>query len=174
MKLDAGKDAPESVNAFIEIPMGSGIKYEFDEEAEALKVDRILFTSMVYPLNYGFIPSTWGEDEDPIDIMVLSDMPFLPGSYVKVRPIGVAHMEDEKGRDEKILAVPVDKVYPNYSSIKDIVDVNAAIKDKIIHFFSHYKELEKGKWVKITGFGDAAEAKKKIVEAIERAKSRQK
>ncbi len=172
MKLNAGKDAPESVNAYIEIPMGSNIKYEFDEESEVLKVDRVLFTSMVYPLNYGFVPGTWGEDNDPLDIMVLSGMPFTPGSYIKVRPIGVAHMEDESGKDEKIISVPIDKVDPNYSDIKDIADINSATKDKIIHFFSHYKELEKGKWVKITDFGNAEEAKKKIVEAIERAKSR--
>ncbi|MEM0201841.1 MAG: inorganic diphosphatase [Candidatus Micrarchaeaceae archaeon] len=172
MKLDAGKEAPNIVNAFIEIPMGSNIKYEFDEESETLKVDRILFTSMVYPLNYGFIPGTWGEDNDPLDIMVLSDVPFIPGSYTKVRPIGVAHMEDEHGKDEKIISVPIDKVSPNYSGINDIADLNTAIKDKIVHFFSHYKELEKGKWVKITDFGDAAEAKKKITEAIERAKNR--
>jgi len=172
MKLDAGKEAPDVVNAVIEIPLGSNIKYEFDEESEMLKVDRVLFTSMVYPLNYGFVPGTWGEDEDPIDIMVLSNMPFIPGSYIKVRPIGVAHMEDEHGKDEKIISVPIDKVDPNYTGLKDIGDLNDAVKNKIIHFFSHYKELEQGKWVKITGFGDASEAKKKITEAIERAKSR--
>ncbi|MEM0201640.1 MAG: inorganic diphosphatase [Candidatus Micrarchaeaceae archaeon] len=172
MKLDAGKEAPEIVNAFIEIPMGSNVKYEFDEESGVLKVDRILFTSMVYSINYGFIPGTWGEDNDPLDIMVISDISFVPGSYVKVRPIGIVHMEDEHGKDEKIVSVPIDKISQSHSNIRDVADLNAAVKNKIIHFFSHYKELEEGKWAKVTGFGGAAEAKKKIAEAIKRAKNR--
>ena len=173
MKLEAGKDAPDKVNAFIEIPMGSNIKYELDEDSGILKVDRILFTSMVYPFNYGFIPGSWGEDNDPLDILVISNQPLIPGSYISTRPIGVAHMEDENGKDEKIIAVPVEKVDPYFSRIKDIGDVDESIKKKVIHFFEHYKELETGKWVKITDFGGAAEAKEKIKLAIDREKNRE-
>ncbi|MEM3841380.1 MAG: inorganic diphosphatase [Candidatus Micrarchaeaceae archaeon] len=172
MKLGAGKDAPEKINAFIEIPMGSGIKYELDEESEVLKVDRVLFTSMVYPFNYGFIPGSWGEDNDPLDVLVVSNHPFAPGSYITVRPIGIAHMEDENGKDEKVIAVPIEKVDPYFSNIKDIGDLQENVRKKIIHFFEHYKELEAGKWVKITDFGGSAEAKDKIKKAIERGKAR--
>ncbi|MCL4382081.1 inorganic diphosphatase [Candidatus Marsarchaeota archaeon] len=171
MKLDAGKEAPKVVNAVIEIPMFSNIKYEFDEEHEALKVDRVLYTSMVYPFNYGFIPGTWGEDNDPLDILVISNQPFVSGSYIKVKPIGIAHMEDEEGKDSKIMAVPVEKVDPNFSGINDIMDLNEEIKKKIIHFFGHYKELEPGKWVKITDFGNSEEAQSVINAAVKRAKS---
>ncbi len=174
MKLGAGKDAPEKVNSFIEIPMGSNIKYELDEESEVLKVDRVLFTSMVYPFNYGFIPGSWGEDNDPLDILIISNQPFAPGTYIVSRPIGVAHMEDENGKDEKIISVPVEKVDPYFSKMKDISDLDESVRKKIIHFFEHYKELESGKWVKITDFGNAEEAKDKIRKAIQREKDREK
>ena len=168
MKLDAGKNAPKVVNAIIEIPMYSNIKYEFDEEHEALKVDRVLYTSMVYPFNYGFIPGTLGEDNDPIDILIISNQPFISGSYIKVKPIGIAHMEDEEGKDSKIIAVPIEKIDPNFSNINSIKDLEEAVKKKIIHFFGHYKELEPGKWVKITDFGDSEEAQSIINAAIQR------
>ncbi len=170
MKVDFGKNAPDTVNVFVEISLGSNIKYEFDETEEVLKVDRILYTSMVYPFNYGFIPDTKSTDGDPIDVLVISNQAFTPGSVIEVRPVGIAHMEDEEGRDEKIIAVPKDKIDPSFSGIKDITDVQDAIKNKIIHFFAHYKELEPNKWVKITDFGDAKEAKDKINEAINRKK----
>ncbi|MCL4383551.1 MAG: inorganic diphosphatase [Candidatus Marsarchaeota archaeon] len=166
MKINYGKNAPDSVNVFIEIPLGSNIKYEFDEEQEVLRVDRILYTSMVYPFNYGFVPNTKSEDGDPIDVLVISNQPFVPGTIIEVRPIGIAHMEDEEGVDEKVIAVPKDKVDPLFSNIRDITDVQDAIKNKIIHFFAHYKELEPNKWVKITDFGDVKEAKEKIQKAI--------
>ena len=170
MQVDFGKNAPDTVNVFVEISLGSNIKYEFDETEEVLKVDRILYTSMVYPFNYGFIPDTKSTDGDPIDVLVISNQAFTPGSVIEVRPVGIAHMEDEEGRDEKIIAVPKDKIDPSFSGIKDITDVQDAIKNKIIHFFAHYKELEPNKWVKITDFGDAKEAKDKINEAINRKK----
>ncbi len=168
MKLNYGKNAPEIVNVFVEIPLGSNIKYEFDEEQEVLKVDRILYTSMVYPFNYGFIPNTKSEDGDPIDVLVISNQPFIPGTIIEVRPIGIAHMDDEEGKDEKVIAVPKDKIDPYFSNIKDINDVSESIKNKIIHFFAHYKELEPNKWVKITDFGNINEAREKINTAIKR------
>ncbi len=168
MKVNFGKNAPDIVNVFVEISLGSNIKYEFDETEEVLKVDRILYTSMVYPFNYGFIPNTKSTDGDPIDVLVISNQAFTPGSVIEVRPIGIAHMEDEEGGDEKIIAVPKDKIDPSFSGIKDITDVQDAIKNKIIHFFAHYKELEPNKWVKITDFGNADEAKEKINDAINR------
>lgn len=170
MKLKAGEEAPELVNAFIEIPMNSNIKYEFDEEAEVMKVDRVLHTSMVYPFNYGFVPGTWAEDEDPIDILVLSNIPFASGAYVEARPIGMIDMKDESGIDTKVIAVPKTKVDPSFAEINDVSQLPQPIKDKMIHFFEHYKELEKGKWVKITGFKGAGDAKKKIQEAMVRKK----
>ncbi|MCL5112118.1 MAG: inorganic diphosphatase [Candidatus Marsarchaeota archaeon] len=162
MKLGIGKDAPEIVNAFIEIPTGSGIKYEYDKENDLMKVDRILFTSMVYPFSYGFIPGTKEEDGDPIDVLVLSNVPLSPGSYIEVRPIGMINMEDEKGVDKKIVAVPKDKVDPTYSMVKEPNDIPEATKKRIVHFFEHYKELEPEKWVKISGWSSASEAKDRI------------
>ncbi len=152
MKLEIGSDAPKVVNAFVEIPMGSNIKYELDEKSGLLKVDRVLFTSMVYPFNYGFIAGTLGEDGDPLDVLIISNTPFVPGSFIKARIIGVANMQDEEGTDNKIIAVPIDKVDPNFSNIKDITELGEPLKNKIKHFFEHYKELEANKWVKITGY----------------------
>ncbi|AWR93336.1 inorganic diphosphatase [Acidianus brierleyi] len=168
MKVGPGKNAPDSVNVFIEIPMGSNIKYEYDDEEEIVKVDRILYTSMFYPFNYGFVPGTLGEDGDPIDVLVISNYPFYPGTVVEARPIGMLYMRDEEGEDEKIIAVPKDKIDPSFSTIRDIEDLPQSIKDKINHFFDHYKELEPGKWVKTSGWGTVSVAKEKIKEAIER------
>lgn len=168
MKVTPGSKAPELVNAFIEKPMGSNIKYEYDEEEEVLKVDRILYTSMFYPFNYGFIPGTMSEDGDPLDILVISNYPFNPGTVVEARPVGLIYMTDEEGVDKKIIVVPKDKVDPTFSNIKDVTDIPDAIKNKLVHFFEHYKELEPGKWVKISGWGTAQEAKEEIKKAIER------
>ncbi|BFH73590.1 inorganic diphosphatase [Sulfurisphaera javensis] len=172
MKLGPGKKAPDEVNVFIEIPLGSNIKYEYDEEAEVVKVDRVLYTSMVYPFNYGFIPGTLEEDGDPLDVLVISDYSLLPGTAIEVRPIGILYMRDEEGEDAKIIAVPKDKVDPTYSNIKDIIDLPQSVKNKINHFFEHYKELEPGKWVKISGWGGVTEAKARINEAIKRANAK--
>ena len=172
MKLGPGKKAPDEVNVLIEIPLGSNIKYEYDEEEGVIKVDRILYTSMVYPFNYGFIPGTLEEDGDPLDVLIVSDYTLLPGTVIEVRPIGILYMRDEEGEDAKIIAVPKDKIDPTYSNIKDINDLPQAIKNKIVHFFEHYKELEPGKWVKVSGWGGASEAKARISEAIKRATSK--
>lgn len=170
MELSSGKNAPELVNAFVEIPMGSNIKYEYDPENKLIKVDRILYTSMSYPFNYGFIPGTLGRDGDPLDILILSDRSFVPGVYLEVKPVGVLLMKDEEGEDSKVVTVPKAKISPTFADLNDVSDVPEHIKKKIVHFFEHYKELEANKWVKITGWADAAEAKKQITEAIENAK----
>jgi len=152
----------------IEISVNSGVKYELDKESGILVVDRILYTSMVYPFNYGFIPGTLEEDGDPVDVLVVSNDPLIPGSMIRVRPVGVLETEDEKGRDAKIVAVPVEKIDPRFQGIRDINDIPEAVKQRIEHFFAHYKELEKGKWVKVLGWRDRSEALARIKRAIER------
>jgi inorganic pyrophosphatase len=166
--LNAGKDAPEIVNAYIEIPKGSNIKYEYDENNGIIKVDRILHTSTVYPFNYGFVPGTLGEDGDPIDIMVLSTASFVPGSYVVAKPVAVLIMKDEEGVDWKLMAVPVEKVDPEYGKFNDVNDLSEHTKAMIAHFFSYYKSIEPGKWAKVEGWADAAKAKGLIKEAMAR------
>lgn len=163
-KLSVGKNPPEEVNVLIEIPQGSAIKYEMDKDSGFIVVDRFAFTTMVYPFNYGFIPGTSAEDGDPVDVLVISTYPVHPGTVIPSRPIGMLEMEDEEGIDTKILAVPTKKVDPFYSDVEDIDDLNETVKQKIHHFFNHYKELEKGKWVKTRNFlpkKDALEAIKK-------------
>ena len=169
MKMGPGKKAPDEVNVLIEIPMGSNIKYEYDEEEDVVKVDRVLYTSMMYPFNYGFVPGTLEEDGDPIDVLVITSYPILPGTAIEARPVGILYMRDEEGEDAKIIAVPKDKIDPSYSNIRDIIDLPEAVKNKIVHFFEHYKELEPGKWVKVSGWGSANEAKARINAAIKRA-----
>lgn len=151
-KLSPGKNPPEEVLVIVEIPQGSAVKYELDKDSGVMMVDRFAFTTMVYPFNYGFIPGTHAEDGDPVDVLVLSTYPVLPGCGINVRPIGMLQMEDEEGIDTKILAVPTAKVDPFFAHIKDISDVDETTKKKIQHFFNHYKELEKGKWVKTRNF----------------------
>ncbi len=170
MDIRIGDEAPKKVNAFIEIPKGSNVKYEYDEKNDAIRVDRILHTSMVYPYNYGFIPETLGEDGDPLDIMVITASPFLPNTIVSVRPIGVLLMKDEEGVDTKVMAVPVEKIDPSSKGINDIADLNAHAKDMISHFFSYYKSIEPGKWAKTEGWKGAEEAHKFIDAAYARLK----
>ena len=169
-KLGPGDKAPEIVNVLVEIPMGSSVKYEFDKESCIVKVDRFLYTSMFYPFNYGFIPGTLEEDGDPVDVLVISREPVAPGSVIEAVPIALLDMEDEEGKDSKVVAVPKPKLDPYYASWRDLNDVPEALKEKIKHFFEHYKELEPGKWVKVTGWRGAEEARKRIQEAIERAR----
>ncbi|MEM4757648.1 MAG: inorganic diphosphatase [Nanopusillaceae archaeon] len=164
--LPPGPKPPEELYVVIEISKGSKIKYEYDEELKALVVDRILYTSMHYPFNYGFVPSTLCDDGDPLDVLVISSEPLLPGTVVKVRPVGLLEMEDEKGKDEKLIAVLLDKIDPRFSWITDIKDIPNAIKNEIKHFFEHYKELEPGKWVRIKDWKDknyAIEYIKKVI-----------
>lgn len=170
MNIDAieiGKDAPEAVNVIIEVAEGGyPVKYEMDKDSGALFVDRMLHTPMRYPANYGFIPHTLSDDGDPADVLVIAQCPLMAGCVVKARPVGVLKMEDDGGVDEKILAVPVTKLDPFYSNIQEYTDLPQNLIDQIEHFFTHYKDLEKGKWAKIEGWADAAEAKAIIQTAI--------
>ncbi|MET0156105.1 MAG: inorganic diphosphatase [Rickettsiales bacterium] len=164
--LTPGK-TPDEINVVVEVPMGvSPVKYEMDKESGALFVDRIIHTAMYYPCNYGFIPGTLGKDGDPLDALVASTVPFVPGSVVKARPVGVLLMEDESGCDEKIVAVPVSKTFPYFDAVKTVDELPAVLCDQIRHFFEHYKDLEKGKWVKVTGWGDLSTAKAIIADSV--------
>jgi inorganic pyrophosphatase len=169
--IPAGRAPPKDVNAVIEIPLGGvPVKYEFDKESGALYVDRFLHTAMFYPGNYGFIPHTLSEDGDPCDVIVMSQVPVVPGAVIRCRPVGALLMEDEAGKDEKVLAVPVDDLHPFYAGIASYRDLPAVMLEQIAHFFRHYKDLEKGKWVTIVRWVDTADAERIIIEAIARAK----
>jgi inorganic pyrophosphatase len=174
MRLDAiaiGKNPPEDVNVVVEVAIGGEpIKYEMDKDAGTLVVDRFLYTPMRYPGNYGFVPHTLSEDGDPIDVLIANTRPIIPGAVINVRPVGVLLMEDDGGGDEKIIAVPVPKLTRRYEKVHNYSDLPQITLDQIQHFFEHYKDLEPGKWVKIAGWGDADQAKRMIVAAIERAK----
>jgi inorganic pyrophosphatase len=170
--IKVGKDVPNSVNVVIENPANAlPVKYELDKDSGALFVDRFLSTPMHYPLNYGFIPNTLSGDGDPIDVLVLSEYSIVYGAVIPCKPIGVLIMEDESGKDEKILAVPTEKMNSEYSKINEISELPENILNKVRHFFEHYKDLEKGKWVKVADYKDSKDAKDKILEAVERAKS---
>ncbi|MCJ7451510.1 MAG: inorganic diphosphatase [Steroidobacteraceae bacterium] len=169
-KIGIGEDPPRDVNALIEIPQGGvPVKYELDKDSGALRVDRFLNTAMFYPGNYGFIPHTLSGDGDPVDVIVVVPSPVVPGAIVRVRPVGALLMKDEAGDDEKIIAVPVDKLNPFYSGVKSYRDLPVTLTDQIAHFFQHYKDLEKGKWVTIVRWADHVKAERMIVEGIRRA-----
>ena len=175
MRLDAistGKNPPDEVNVVIEVPIGGEpIKYEMDKEAGTLVVDRFLYTSMRYPGNYGFIPHTLSGDGDPCDVLVANTRAIIPGAVIAVRPVGVLLMEDDGGEDEKIIAVPTTKLTRRYEKVLNYTDMPDITIQQIEHFFAHYKDLEPGKWVKITRWGDADEARRLILEGIERART---
>jgi inorganic pyrophosphatase len=154
-----------NVVAFVEIPRGSRNKYEYDAELGRVVLDRHLFTSMSYPADYGFIVDTLGEDGDPLDALILVSEPTFPGCGIRVRPVGVFHMTDEKGPDEKVICVPLRD--PEWSEVTDIHDIKPAYRDEIEHFFQVYKDLEAGK-TETRGFGNRAEAERFIAEARER------
>jgi inorganic pyrophosphatase len=168
-----GKKVPDNVNVIVEVQADSPypVKYELDKDSGALFVDRFLATPMCYPCNYGFIPNTLSDDGDPIDVLVITEYPILAGAVIPCKPIGVLLMEDEKGGDEKIIAVPTEKMNSEYSGLEEIDSIPELLLNKIKHFFEHYKDLEKGKWVKVSGFRDSSEAKKKILEAVKRAEN---
>jgi inorganic pyrophosphatase len=172
LRIDAisiGTNPPEDVNVIIEVQIGGEpIKYEMDKEAGTLFVDRFLHTAMRYPGNYGFVPHTLSDDGDPIDVLVANTRPIVPGAVINVRPIGVLKMVDDGGGDEKIIAVPSQKLTKRYNNVLNYTDMPDITIEQIQHFFEHYKDLEPGKWVKVAGWGDAAEAKQLIVEAIAR------
>ncbi len=175
MRIDAistGDNPPEDVNVIIEVPVGGQpIKYEMDKNSGTLVVDRFLYTPMTYPGNYGFVPHTLSDDGDPIDVLVCNTRQLIPGCVINVRPIGVLVMEDNSGQDEKIIAVPSAHLTRRYENVHNYKDLPEITLQQIQHFFEHYKDLEPGKWVKIGDWLDAGEARRLIVEAIERAKA---
>ncbi len=167
--LPAGKKIPDDINVVIEIPsQSSPIKYELDKESGMVMVDRFLGTSMFYPCEYGFIPHTLSEDGDPVDVLVISPFSLIPGAVVRCRPVGMLRMTDESGKDAKILAVPVDKLTPRYQHVQKPEDIGMELLKAIEHFFTHYKDLEKGKWVKVDGWEDIKAAKKEILASVGR------
>ena len=172
MKLSIGQNPPDEVNVIVEVPVGADpIKYELDKDSGAIFVDRYLYTAMFYPCNYGFIPHTLADDGDPIDVMVIGRLPVQPGVVLRSVPIGVLKMEDEAGVDAKILCKPTTKITPVHRNTLNYTDVPEIDLQRISHFFSHYKDLEPDKWVKVEGWGDAEEAKQIIREGIEAEKN---
>jgi len=167
--IPVGENPPASVNVIIEVPVGGEpVKYEFDKASGALWVDRILHTPMRYPTNYGFIPHTLSTDGDPLDCLVVARSPFVPGSVVRARPIAVLLLEDEAGGDEKILAVPDHSTFPYYEKVEEADDLPSIVMQQIEHFFTHYKDLETEKWVRVGHWLGKADAHRIIQEAIER------
>jgi inorganic pyrophosphatase len=168
--VPAGKDLPNDINVIIENPMGAApIKYEVDKDSGALFVDRFLHTPMYYPGNYGYVPNTLSGDGDPVDVLVVTHLPIAPGAVLRSRPIGVLKMEDDGGQDEKIIAVPVSKMIPLYDGVENYTDLPKITVEQIEHFFTHYKDLEKNKWVKVLGWADVDVAKQMLTEGLERA-----
>ncbi|AMS32940.1 MAG: inorganic diphosphatase [Betaproteobacteria bacterium] len=168
-RVESGRDVPNDVNVVIEIPMnGDPIKYELDKATGALFIDRFMSTSMHYPCNYGYIPHTLSDDGDPVDVLVITPHPLIPGVVVRCRPVGMLKMKDEAGEDEKVLAVPIDKLTPIYRNIKSAKDLPEVQLRQIAHFFEHYKDLEPKKWVKVDRWVGVAEAKRAITEGAKR------
>lgn len=176
MRIDAiaiGKNPPEDINVIVEVPLGGQpIKYELDKEAGTLVVDRFLYTPMSYPGNYGFVPHTLSEDGDPIDVLVINTRELVPGCVINVRPVGVLVMEDNAGQDEKVIAVPSSWLTKRYDHIQEHTDLPDITMQQVEHFFEHYKDLEPGKWVRIGDWLGAEDARRMIVEAIERHQRR--
>ena len=165
-KIPAGKSLPDDFYVVIEIPANSSpVKYEVDKDMGAVMVDRFMATPMFYPANYGFIPNTLSEDGDPLDVLVITPYPVVPGAIIRCRAVGVLNMSDEAGQDAKLLAVPHSKLTTIYDHINDIGDVPELLIKQIEHFFENYKDLEKGKWVKVDKWEDRAAA----IQAIEKA-----
>ncbi|MEX1201469.1 MAG: inorganic diphosphatase [Methylophaga sp.] len=163
-RVSSGKNVPEDINVIIEIPSHSDpVKYEVDKETGALFVDRFMNTAMFYPCNYGYVPHTLSDDGDPVDVLVISPYALISGSVVQCRPVGMLKMTDESGEDAKVLAVPHDKMYDD---INDISDVSSRLLEQLAHFFEHYKDLEKNKWVKIDGWKDKAAAMQEINDSV--------
>lgn len=171
-KIAAGNNPPDDLNVIVEVPLGGDpIKYEIDKASGAMFVDRYLYTEMRYPCNYGFVPHTLSLDGDPIDVMVVGNRPLVPGSVVRARPVGVLMMTDDKGQDEKILAVPHQNLTRYYDKISTYQDLPAILVDKIQHFFEHYKDLETGKWSRVEGWSGVEKARELIKMAVDRENS---
>lgn len=167
--VETGRQVPDDVNVIIEIPSRSDpVKYEVDKDTGVVMVDRFVATCMHYPCDYGYIPHTLSEDGDPVDALVVSPFSLVPGVVIRCRPIGLLRMTDESGADAKLLVVPVDKLSTLYRNMQKPEDVGQELLEAIEHFFQHYKDLEKGKWVKISGWEGAEAAKKEILESVQR------
>lgn len=166
-KVSRGDNVPYALNVIIEIPAHSEpVKYEMDKATGAMFVDRFMSTAMHYPCNYGYVPHTLSSDGDPVDVIVVTPYPLIPGSVIKCRPIGVLKMTDESGDDAKILALPIDKLYKGYRHVESFRDMPQHLLDQIAHFFEHYKDLDEGKWVRIAGWGDREEACQEILASV--------
>ena len=166
-KVTAGAKAPDEFNVIIEIPMNADpVKYEVDKESGAIFVDRFMSTAMHYPTNYGYIPQTIAGDGDPVDVLVITPVPLVPGSVVRCRALGMLQMQDEAGEDAKLLAVPVNKLLSIYSQLQKPEDLPAGQLKMIAHFFEHYKDLEEGKWVKVQGWAGPEAARKEITDGL--------
>ena len=169
MEIKSGRDVPNEINVIIEIPMhGEPVKYEVDKETGALFVDRFMTTAMFYPTNYGYIPKTLSEDGDPVDVLVITPVPLISGAVISCRVVGMLKMTDEAGVDAKLLAVPVAKLSKMYQNIETYQDLPQHLLLSLEHFFSHYKDLEEGKWVKIDGWVGPDKAREEIMSSIER------
>lgn len=167
-RVPAGRNYPDEINVIIEVPMNSpAIKYEVDKATGAIFVDRMLKTAMYYPCNYGYVPNTLCGDGDPVDVLVVLPLPMLPGTVVRCRAVGVLLMEDEAGEDSKVIAVPVEEVTGIYRDINSVEDLDELLLNQIAHFFDHYKDLERGKWVKTGGWQGVDRARKELTDAIE-------
>ena len=165
-QVPAGKDVPNDINVIIEIPaFAPPVKYEVDKDTDLVWVDRLQGATMQYPANYGYINDTLSDDGDPVDVLVVTPHPLMIGSVIRCRPIGMLNMTDDGGVDAKVVAVPVDKLSPIYSKIEAVDDI-PLLKEQIEHFFSHYKDLEPGKWVKIDGWKDAEAARQEIINGV--------
>ncbi len=165
--LPAARSIPDDITVIIEIPSHSSpVKYEVDKDSGLLEVDRLMTTAMYYPCNYGFVPNTLAGDGDPVDVLVHSPYALQPGSVIRCRAIGLLEMTDEAGKDGKVMAVPTEKICPQFKHIQSIDDIGAMLRDSIAHFFEHYKDLEKGKWVKVEGWRDREAAIQEIESGI--------
>ena len=171
MEIKSGKDVPNEINVIIEIPMhGEPVKYEVNKETGALFVDRFMATAMFYPANYGYIPQTLSEDGDPVDVLVVTPVPLINGAVIACRVIGMLKMTDESGVDAKLLAVPTNKLSKMYQNIESYLDLPQHLLLSIEHFFSHYKDLEEGKWVKVDGWAGPDAAREEIMASVKRYK----
>jgi inorganic pyrophosphatase len=168
-RVPSGRNLPDDINVIIEIPAhGEPIKYEVDKESGAMFVDRFMSTAMHYPCNYGYIPHTLSEDGDPVDVLVITPIPLITGVVVRCRPVGMLKMTDEAGIDAKLIAVPVEKLCGLYRDVQKPEDLQPLLLAQISHFFEHYKDLEKGKWVKVEGWMGVDDARAEILAGVER------
>ena len=169
--IPAGKDIPNDIYVVIEIPANSSpIKYEIEKDYDAVFVDRFMATPMFYPANYGYVPNTLADDGDPLDVLVVTPYPVMPGSVIRARPIGILDMSDEAGRDSKVVAVPHDKLSVLYRDVKEPADLGQLLLDQNSHFFENYKDLEPGKWVKVDGWRGSDAARDAVIASVEAAK----